>query len=92
MTVVKSKKNGFPCASILFENKNNKKKKKKTWKKIAFPSDFFSCTGYRVDGMMAQDLIVLGGGGGLFMNITDGILRLLKTVLKRTSLFRFVDH
>ena len=32
------------------------------------------------------------GGGELFMNITNDILRLLKTVLKRTSLFRFVGH
>ena len=48
--------------------------------------------------MMAQDfffvLFCFGGGvgGELFMNITNDILRLLKTVLKRTSLFRFVGH
>ena len=33
-----------------------------------------------------------GGGRGLFMNITNGILRLLKTVLKRTPFFRFFGH
>ena len=38
--------------------------------KIAFSSDFFSCTGYRVDGMMIQDLVFVfvsvgaGRGGG----------------------------
>ena len=58
--------------------------------------------------MMAQDLIGFcfcfwwwwegtggeraGAVGELFMNITNGILRLLKPVLKRTSLFRFVGQ
>ena len=45
-------------------------------KKIAFPFDSFSCTGYRVDDMMAQDLIGFcflwwwwegGGGGGSYL-------------------------